>query len=473
MTCSPPSAAARWAPARWPRALVTLLAALSAGCGEPHGSTGPHSSEPAPAYDARGGCPGWPAPHAQVRRPEVLLVALDGQRVPTPGEEPVERAEPAWLTLLRSRAVLFGNAATAAVHTLPALASLLTGRLPSEHGISADGTQALGLAPLPTAAEILSRCAGYRTRALLLALACPGGAGTALEGFEEVRPGLDLEQARAALAEPPGPDPRFTLLVVGSSQAAGAPERPQGPEESGAAGASGHLGPLLSAWLATGGAREPGAPSWVIVAGLRGSPDPGTNDPLATLALSEGLLRVPLLFAGAAPFTGPRAVTGSVGTVDVLATLLEALALPALAESEGRSLLPLVTGGGAGHATRAQLTRSRAQTRGRSDAVLESVRSDRWKFQVAYERGAGTVLESAFDLSLDPRAVRDLADGQGRVVGLPLEKDTCRAVEQVRDRLWASLAGAGLLHEHGYEGGTARVEATRPPSACAQGPAGR
>lgn len=458
----------------WP--LLALLGALSGGCGEPHGTTPPRPPPPVAVYDAQGGCAGRPAGEDPARRPDVLLVALNRQRARRPTDDPVERAGTAWLAPLEARALAFGNAATSAVHALPALASLLTGRLPSEHGIAADGDQAFGLAPLPTAAEILGRCGGYRTRALLLAVTWPGGPGTPLEGFEEVQAGLDLEQVRAALSEPPGPEPLFTLLVAGS-EAAPQPQRAPGAQDPPAPGAPGDppsdLGALLSAWLKTGGARGPSAPAWLVVAGLRGSTDPGSDDPLAALSLAESLLRVPLLFAGSAPFEDPRAIPASVGLVDVLPTLLEALALPPLGDAEGRSLLALRTGGGPGHPTRAQLVRNRAQTRGRSDAVLESVRSDRWKYVVAYERAAGTVLESAFDLSQDPSEGRDLAGAGGRVVGLPLDLDTCRAVEQVRDRLWASLAGSGLLHEHGYEGGTARVDAPRPPSACGPPPAGR
>ncbi len=427
-----------------------------AGCGDdggPRGTAEGPRAAPPPAprepYDEHGGLREAGRGTPPGPRPDLLLVLLEqGHAAWTGGPGPAPEPPTGWSAAVEG-AGRFANAATAALHTLPALASVLTARLPSEHGLPADGSAGIGLRALPTAAEILGRSAGYRTRALIVGAALPAGPGSALEGFGEVRTVASVAEAAGLLESEDGPGPRFALVLI-RADGGGVPS----------------VGPLA----ALAADRRPGTERWSVWAALRGGAGSPVPEPEA-LRLEERWLRVPLaLRLGTGAGAQERPQPGSVGLVDLLPTLLEALGLPPLAAGEGRPLPGAGAARASGHPTRAQALLSPGTTRGRADALLESVRSDRWKVRLTLDRRAGTVVESLFDLAADPLEALDLADARGWAVGPAFDEPTCRAIEAMRDRVAAALEGAALLQEHAYEAGTGRIEVQRPPSACAPAP---
>ena len=127
--------------------------------------------------------------------PDIVLVTVAGLRPDQLGATALPRSAP-----LLARGLRFDEAFTPSPATLPALASLLYGQAPPEHGLLSDTGRVHGSAlSLPAA---LSR-AGYRAIALV-ALENDGGL---LEGFERAvrapaAPAGELvEQALSALAE--------------------------------------------------------------------------------------------------------------------------------------------------------------------------------------------------------------------------------------------------------------------------------
>lgn len=177
--------------------LLLAAAVLPVGCGE---GVLESIAPPGPVSTQVYGLDGTPrAPlAARAGRPNVVLLVLEGLRADAfslgaEGGTPMPQ-----LASLARRGMTFTNASSASASGTPALASLLTGLLPSGHGISPDDEQARGLHPLATWAEILARAAGYETAAWVGSPVAAGD-GTALEGFARVEPGFRLRTAPQAI----------------------------------------------------------------------------------------------------------------------------------------------------------------------------------------------------------------------------------------------------------------------------------
>jgi choline-sulfatase len=138
------------------RAAWTLAATLLAGACARDASEGAKAGAPAPGE--RGG---GPAPVEAI-----LLVTLDTTRADRLGFEGAAVETPN-LDRLAERGVRYSRAYTTAPMTLPAHASMLTGRLPHEHGIH-ENSRRLG-EDLPLLQERLAT-AGYRTAAFVSGL---------------------------------------------------------------------------------------------------------------------------------------------------------------------------------------------------------------------------------------------------------------------------------------------------------------
>lgn len=195
------------------------------------------AAAPGCAYDAEGRWQG-PAP-TLARRPDIVWVVLEGLRASaaaTSGETPGELPS---LERIAARGLNFASAFSASPHSAESLASLLTGRLPSGHGLGGGEGRAGRLGALPTLAEILQRTAGYTTEAWVPA-SRRGGPGTALEGFERIEHGVTLsdipERVRARGAGTGAP--RFLLVAcdefagayTGAERSSGATETPAASE---------------------------------------------------------------------------------------------------------------------------------------------------------------------------------------------------------------------------------------------------
>jgi arylsulfatase A-like enzyme len=161
--------------------LLAGLALVPAGCGRE-----PATAVPAPARAVRYGADGRPvAPDvAAMRRLDVIWVCLDTVRAdafaPWAKGDVAMPATSAWL---ERHAVVFTQASSPAPWTGPAVASLLTGLLPSAHGARALSDDMSLVPAVTTAAEILG-AQGWFT------VAYTGGGWVAagngmLQGFRE------------------------------------------------------------------------------------------------------------------------------------------------------------------------------------------------------------------------------------------------------------------------------------------------
>jgi choline-sulfatase len=158
--------------------LSTLLfAALAAGCGR--GSRSPRASETFP-------------------KAPVVLISIDTLRsdhLPFYGYTGVET--PA-LSALRKDSVLFEKAYSNAPLTLPSHASILTGRIPADHGIH-DNLGYRLRKDVPTLAELLKK-AGYATGGAVSCFVLKGVSGIA-RGFDFYDDNVDPAEGSVALGQ--------------------------------------------------------------------------------------------------------------------------------------------------------------------------------------------------------------------------------------------------------------------------------
>ncbi len=156
--------------------------------------------------------------------------------------------------------------------------------------------------------------------------------------------------------------------------------------------------------------------------------------------LYDELVRVPLLLRGPPPFDGPTELEASVGLIDLFPTVLAWLGAPAPEGLDGASFLDLVRGPASSRVVIAEEFRSHAQTAGASAAVLGSVRDAAWKYVGTHDLVAGTLEEQLFDLRTDPGERHARSGPDGLLRELPATPEFRRAVEHVRDLLWAQSA---------------------------------
>jgi arylsulfatase len=168
------------------------------------------------------GCAGSDTPER--RAPGVVLVVIDTLRADHLGAWGYERDTSPNLDRLAAEGERFGNAFAQSPWTLPAMATILTGRLPRVHGAGrdAEGRFSALRAEVPTLAELLS-AEGYRTAAFVNVIFCSPSSGLA-RGFERYdfhgkgasnrghRSAAETTDAALAWAADVGDDP-FLLLV--------------------------------------------------------------------------------------------------------------------------------------------------------------------------------------------------------------------------------------------------------------------
>jgi arylsulfatase A-like enzyme len=149
----------------------------------------------------------------------------------------------------------------------------------------------------------------------------------------------------------------------------------------------------------------------------------------------EASIRVPLAFHGG-PFTGGGSLRQLTSLIDLAPTLLDAAGLPVPAAMQGRSLLPLLRGGGAAWPEEVFIQISDAE-------LGRAVRTSRWKYGVTArgldpktEAWGGHLVESyLYDLLADPAELTNLIGYQSH-----------HAVSaRLRRRLLARMAEAGEL----------------------------
>ncbi len=282
-------------------------------------------------------------PPASTPPVSVLLVTIDTLRADRVGAYGDAAARTPNLDALARDGVLFERAFTPAPLTLPAHATMLTGLLPPEHGVRANGSFALGKGPRTLAETLQAR--GLRTAAFVggFPVARRFGLDRGFETYDDAferAPGLHfdfaerpadrvVDAARAWLVATPGPV--FVWAHLYDPHAPYAPPerfRDSDPYRGEIAFADAMLGRLLEAWRA-----RPG-PSLEAVTSDHGEAFGERGEESHGLFVYDTTLRVPLLLRGPGLPAGLR-TSQPVSLRDLPATLA---ALAGAAELPGRSL---------------------------------------------------------------------------------------------------------------------------------------
>jgi len=302
--------------------------------------------------------------------PNVLLVTLDTTRADRLGAYGYTAARTPVLDRLAQDGVLFERALAAAPTTLPAHASLMTGRNPMAHGVRNNGV------PLDRAVPTLAdafRAAGYRTAALVSAFVLDQRFGL-VRGFDTYDDQLDPPAGLATDALERRGDRTVaaasTWLTAPAPVAAGTPTSPpaaapfflwvhlydphdpyEAPRSPGGAGADTRyddeiafadtaVGTLLGTLERQGLSNN----TIVAVIGDHGESLGEHGEATHGMFVYESAMRVPALLKWPARVPAGTRVPSLVRAIDLAPTLLDLAARPPLAGATGVSLVPLVRG---------------------------------------------------------------------------------------------------------------------------------
>jgi arylsulfatase A-like enzyme len=402
-------------------ALLVLLAGFLSACDEPV-KDGP-------------GAAGSDTP----RTPNLLLITLDTTRADALGAYGQRLPASPHIDALAREGVLFEQATTSNPETLPAHATLLTGKWPFRHGVRSNGGGGLALEN-ETLAEHLEGY-GYRTAAEVAAPVLDrrtqigqgfdeftdvGSPGVAVRHFlkgdqraeaEKVRPGSDItDRGLGFLRE--NRDRKFFLWLHYFD-----PHSPYDPPEefrtripdsdyhAEVAFADHQIGRLVTA-LADLGLQDD---TLIVVMADHGEGRGDHAERGHSMFVYQATMRVPLVFSGLPVLAAGRRIDAPVRSVDVVPTVLDLLGLPPLESIDGVTLRPLITG----EAADLELT-GYGEAKGFSTlfpmSMLRFVREGRWKYIHKVE-------PELYDLSADPEELDD------RIASHP----------EVAERLLASL----------------------------------
>jgi arylsulfatase A-like enzyme/Tfp pilus assembly protein PilF len=311
----------------------------------------------------------------------VLLVTIDtlradrlgayGGSVPTPH-----------LDRLAREGTSFGNAFSASPLTLPSHSSILTGTLPTVHGVRDNGRFRLG-AEMETAAEMLKR-SGFRTAAFVGAFPLDSRFGLD-QGFDVYDDSFGGPASRSALAE------RRGAAVVGVARAwleanrgertfawvhlfdPHAPYAPPPPFPAGYEGEVAYVDHVLGDLFSAASSE-----TLVIVMADHGEGLGEHGEDTHSLFIYDSTIRIPLLMRGPGIPAG-ASPSSQVRSIDVLPTILELLGEEELCPAcEGESLVPLLRGQSADPRPSYAETYFPLLNLGWSE--LQSVRSGGWKY---------------------------------------------------------------------------------------------
>jgi arylsulfatase A-like enzyme/Flp pilus assembly protein TadD len=350
----------------------------------------------------------------------VLLVSIDTLRADVLGCYGRADAGTPWIDRLAAGGVRFETARAHNVVTLPSHANLLSGRLPTAHGVH-DNSGFRFPPETPTLAAIL-RDAGWRTGAFVSAFVLDSRFGLD-RGFEVYDDRLGGGGTSASFAVPERPATRtvaaarlwidsmagqrwFAFVHLYEPHFPYAPPEPFASRFAGrlyqgeVAAADTALGSLLAPILAAKNGRV-----LVVLTSDHGESLDEHGEATHGIFAYDATLRVPLVFY-APGILAPAVVRTPVRHVDVLPTVLDALGLPAPAGLPGRSLLGL-DARGADHgdsyfeALSASLDRGWAPLRGVVEGELKYV---------------DLPLPELYDLRADPREEKNLVAARPRDV---------------------------------------------------------
>ncbi len=293
----------------------------------------------------------------------VLLITIDTLRADALGNYGDKAALTPTMDRLAAAGVRFDDAHAQNVTTLPSHANILSGRYPMDHGVRDNAGFRFPLEPETIATLLKAR--GYRTAAFVSAfpLASRFGLARGFDAYEDsfvdarARPAF-LEQERAgsetvALArrwlEPSSGQPFFCWVHVYEPHSPYEPPEPFASRYKGdlyrgeVATADAALRPLLEPFLGAGADGR----TLVVLTADHGESLGEHGEATHGILAYEATLHVPLILY-APRLLRPRVVAAAARHVDILPTILDALALPEPDGLAGHSLLPLAAGRAAG-----------------------------------------------------------------------------------------------------------------------------
>jgi choline-sulfatase len=392
----------------------------------------------------------------------LLLITVDGLRADRVGA----CGGPAGLTpeldTLAGQGVAFTQAFTASAASLPAHASLMSGRWPFDHGVRDRDADRLP-SPVTTLAEALAR-RGFHTAAIVSSPQLSGlsGLDQGFEIYDDALPGpwrpapvvtdAAIERLRALAAG------RSFLWVHYADPALplAAPE----PFRSGHAGqpydgivayVDSEIGRLLQSLAASGRAGR----TLVVVAGAHGQGLGAHGEMLQGSTIYDEVARVPLIVSLPPHVPSGVKATSIARLVDLYPTVLELLRIEpetAGAPAAGTSLWPSMAGRGAGEDTLAYVEAMDGPADGWS--AVAGVRDARFAFmlsprpelyELAVDPGETTNLAGArSDRMSGYRAKLAALRGEGAAAAdgsLPDVKDRREALHRVERARMAAAAG--------------------------------
>ena len=375
--------------------------------------------------------------------PTVLLVTIDTLRADRVGCYGRADAGTPRLDALATAGVRFTAAQTTAPITAPAHASILTGRSLPAHGVVENGTFALP-GDVPLLSEAFKR-KGYATGAFVSSqvLARSHGLARGFDVYDDRMPpanlrqgpvlrfaqrrGVDTVDSALTWLMALGPKPAFLWVHLFEPHAPYEPPpdlaaRYRGNLYQGeVAAADLALGRLLDGLAANGRERD----LLVVVAGDHGEGLGEHDEATHGIFLYQGVMRVPLIVAGAARGIRPAVVDGTVSLVDIAPTLAELNGLGPLGGADGMSLVAALTGQGPLPAR---------------PGVFAESHTPRiqygWSGLRAFVDGATKLIEAPraelFDLAEDPGERQDLAAARPAAVDAA-RRSLAALVQRARD----------------------------------------
>ncbi len=395
----------------------------------------------------------------------VLLLTLDTTRADRLGCYGFDGVRTPFIDGLARKGVLFENAYSPAVMTLPSHASIMSGLLPPEHGVRINASAQLR-PEVETLAEVL-RAAGYRTGAVVAAAVLDSVFGLA-QGFEHYDENLpasgphDAFFAQRAAGEVTDAalswlqeirDDRWLLWVHYYDPHA--PLTPPSPfrEQYGPRSYEGEIaymdaeiGRLLAGVEGMGASGR----TIVILVGDHGEGLGDHGEMSHGVFLYDETARVPLVITVPGFIDGPRRVAAVVRTTDIMPTVLDLLRLPARTQLARRSLWPLMTGRADDPELEAYLESS-ASALEYGWSPLAALRSGPWK----YIHGPKPEL---YDMDTDPSERNNLIETEPATAGRLREqlRALLHGVVPVASHQEAAISPEeeARLRSLGYTGGT-------------------
>jgi arylsulfatase A-like enzyme/Flp pilus assembly protein TadD len=393
----------------------------------------------------------WVLPRrVEVRREpglSVLLVTIDTLRADALGCYGRAGARTPWIDRLAKAGIRFTEAHAQNVVTLPSHTNILSGLYPYQHGVRDNAGYRLP-DNVDTLATILKR-AGYRTGAFVSAFTLDSRFGLD-RGFDvyddrygdpderaflvQERPGRETVAAALAWLRS-GDGPSFAFVHLYEPHFPYAPPEPFAslyrgePYHGEVAAADAALEPLLRPLLEAG--RD--GHTLVVLTADHGESLGEHGEQSHGVFAYEATLHVPLLVF-APRLLAPRVVSSPVRHVDILPTVLDALALPAPAGLPGRSLLSIAAGDGNGGESPPSYFEALSTAANRGWAPLYGI----LRYPLKY---IDLPIPELYDLATDPREERNLAASRPE------------DLERLRERLLSMRAG-----DHGLQPGEESAE---------------